>query len=289
VPRHPGASGPHALTTSETRSCHEPRCPRGFWQKICQPAKSALGGNAKTVIANPRASYEFIGNIGSRLYVQTDDDAQRYRVIAIDLAGPGPTHWRTVIPESRDTLRRTTVVGHQLIAQHLEDAHNAVRRYAPDGKRPGEVNPPGLGASSGFAGRIDDAATCYKYADYATPTSIYRLDLTTGVTSLGRAPQVAGFKSSDCETKQVLYTSKDGRRVPMFVNAPKGTRLDGRNPTILYAYGGFNISLQREFSPGLAAWLELGGPRRCESTWRRRIWACLARSRHEDPQTEPVR
>jgi prolyl oligopeptidase len=213
----------------------------------------------KAVMPDPRASYQFIGNIGSTLYVQTDDDAPRYRVIAIDLARPGRTRWRTVIPESKDTLQSTTLVGHQLIAQYLQDAHNAVRRYAPNGKRLGDVKLPGLGTVSGFAGRVEDAVTYYEYTDYTTPISIYRLDLTTGLMSPWRVPQLAGFKSSDYETTQVFYTSKDGTRVPMFVTARKGTRLDGRNPTILYGYGGFNSSEQPEFSPGVAAWLELGG------------------------------
>ncbi|MGO9800644.1 MAG: prolyl oligopeptidase family serine peptidase [Candidatus Binatus sp.] len=224
-----------------------------------QVASPSGGGALKAVISEPRASYQFIGNIGSILYVQTDDDAPRFRVIAIDLAKPDRTHWRTVIPESRDTLNSTTLVGHQLIAQYLRDAHSAVRRYAPDGKRLGDVTLPGLGTASGFSGRIDDPVTYYEYTDYTTPVSIYRLDLKTGGTSLWHAPLLAGFKSSDYETTQVFYTSKDGTRVPMFVTARKGTHLDGRNPTILYGYGGFNHPELPDFSPGIAAWLEIGG------------------------------
>ena len=224
-----------------------------------QVATPASGGALKSVISEPRASYQFIGNIGSILYVQTDDDAPRYRVIAIDLAKPDRTHWRTVIPESRDTLSSTTLVGRQLIAQYLRDAHSAVRRYAPDGKRLGDVGLPGLGTTSGFSGRIDDAVTYYEYTDCTTPASIYRLDLKTGGTTLWRAPLLAGFQSSDYVTAQVFYTSKDGTRVPMFVTARQGTQLDGRSPTILYGYGGFNSSQRPEFSPGIAAWLEIGG------------------------------
>jgi prolyl oligopeptidase len=224
-----------------------------------QVAILADGVALKAVIPEPRASYHFIGSIGSILYVRTDDDAPRYRVIAIDLAKPGRTHWRTVIPESRDTLDSTTLVGHQLIAQYLKDASSVVRRYAPDGKRLGDVTLPGLGTASGFSGRIDDAVTYYEYTDYTTPVSIYRLDLKTGGTSVWRAPLLGGFRSSDYETTQIFYTSKDGTHVPMFITARKGTHLNGRNPTILYGYGGFNISELPEFSPGIAAWLEIGG------------------------------
>ncbi len=213
----------------------------------------------KPVIAEPRANYTFIGNIGSTLYVQTDDDAPRYRVVAIDLAKPEREHWRSVIAESADTLDGASLVGHQIIAQYLHDAHSVVKRFSPAGKPLGDVVLPGLGKASGFAGRIEDAVTYYAYADYTTPASIYRLDLKTGQTALWRAPALSGFKPADYETKQVFYTSKDGTRVPMFVTARRGLALDSSHPTILYGYGGFSDSLLPTFSPAVAAWLELGG------------------------------
>jgi prolyl oligopeptidase len=217
------------------------------------------GSAVAPVIAEPRANYTFVGNIGSTLYVQTDDDAPRYRVIAIDLARPGRAHWRTVVAESKDTLDSATLVGHQLIAQYLHDAHSVVRRYAPDGKPLGELTLPGFGTTSGFEGRLEDTFTYYAYTDYTTPASIFRLDLKTGGTRLWRTPQLAAFKPAEYETQQIFYVSKDGTRVPMFVTARKGMVLDGHNPTILYGYGGFNDSLQPVFSPRIAAWLELGG------------------------------
>lgn len=220
---------------------------------------SASDSAVKPIIADPNANYTFIGNVGSTLYVQTDDDAPRFRVIAIDVARPERAHWRTIVPESKDTLDGTTLVGHQLIAQYLHDAHSVVRRYAPDGKEMGELKLPGLGTTSGFAGRIDDAVTYYSYTDYTTPASIYRLELKTGQAALWRAPHLNAFKPSEYETTQVFYSSKDGTRIPMFVTARKGTALNGQNPTILYGYGGFNDSLLPQFSPAIAAWLELGG------------------------------
>ena len=224
-----------------------------------QVANLVDGTALTSVISEPHASYHFIGNIGSILYVQTDDDAPRYRVIAIDLANPDRAHWKTVIPESHDTLRGITLVGHQLIAQYLKDASSAVRRYAPDGKLLGDIALPGLGTASGFHGRVDDEVTYFEYTDYRTPAAIYRFDLLTGGTSVWRAPVLKGFQSSDYDTKQVFYTSKDGTRIPMFITARKGIPLDGRNPTILYGYGGFNISVLPQFSPDVAAWLEGGG------------------------------
>jgi prolyl oligopeptidase len=220
---------------------------------------SASDAAVKPIIAEPYANYTFIGNIGSTLFVQTDDNAPRFRVIAIDVTQPDRAHWRTIVPESKDTLDGTSLVGHQLIAQYLHDAHSVVRRYAPDGKEMADIKLPGLGTTSGFAGRIDDAVTYYSYTDYTTPASIYRLDLKTGRTSLWHAPQLKAFKPSEYETKQVFYPSKDGSRIPIFLTARKGTLLNGENPTILYGYGGFNSSLQPQFSPAVAAWLELGG------------------------------
>jgi len=213
----------------------------------------------KPVIAEPRANYTFIGNVGSTLYVQTDDEAPRYRVIAIDLTKPGRDHWRSIVAESGDTLDAATLVGHQVIAQYLHDAHSVVKRFSTTGKPLGDVALPGLGTASGFAGRIEDAVTYYLYTDYTTPASIYRLDLKTGGTTLWRAPSLSGFKPADYETQQVFYTSRDGTRVPMFVTARRGVPLDGNHPTILYGYGGFSDSLHPTFSPAVAAWLELGG------------------------------
>jgi prolyl oligopeptidase len=220
---------------------------------------SVAGSKLAPVIAEPRASYVPIGNIGSRLYVQTDDDAPHYRVVAIDLAKPARSNWKTIIPDTKDTLNVTTLVGHQLVAQYMKNAHSDVRRYSPDGRLLGTLNLPGLGTSAGFAGHVVDAATYYEYEDYTTPASIYRLDLKSGRTQLWRAPQLKGFDPAAYTTTQIFFTSKDGTRVPMFVTARRSTHLDGRNPTILYGYGGFNISEQPAFSPGIAAWLEMGG------------------------------
>ena len=222
-------------------------------------ADLAASGKLEPVVAEPTASYTYVGNVGPVLYVHTDDDAARYRVIAIDLRRPDRNHWKTVIAESSDTLQRVTLVGHQLVGQYLHDAHSVVIRYGLDGKRLGEVTLPGLGTVTGFAGRIEDGVTYYSYADFTTPASIYRLDLKSGLSSLWKAPGLTGFRPSDFETRQLFFTSKDGTRVPMFVMARRGTKLDGNNPTILYAYGGFNVPVEPDFSPAIAAWMEAGG------------------------------
>ena len=212
-----------------------------------------------TVIGKPTAVFNCIGNIGATLYVVTDDGAPHYKLIAIDLAHPDRGHWRTVVPEGRNTLEAATLVGGQLIAQYLQDAHSAVLRYSPAGKLLGSVTLPGLATARGFAGHFKDEDTFYSYSSFTTPATINRLDLKSGASSVWRAPQLAGFQPSDYETVQDFYTSADGTRVPMFITARRGIQRDGKAPTILYGYGGFNISIEPSFSPAVAAWIERGG------------------------------
>ena len=211
------------------------------------------------IISEPKAVYTFVGNVGSTLYIESDDGAPHYRVIAIDLAHPQPTDWRTVVPETSDTIDTVTMVGGQIIVQYLKDAHSAVRRFAPDGTLLGEVKLEGFGTAGGFAGHPEDTTTFYTYSSFTTPPSVYQLDLKSGTSTLWRQPQLKGFTPSDFQTQQIFYRSKDGTRVPMFITARKGAKLDGSNPTILYGYGGFNISMEPGFAPAIATWLGLGG------------------------------
>jgi prolyl oligopeptidase len=134
-----------------------------------------------------------------------------------------------------------------------------VQRYRPDGTLLGDIELPGLGTLTGLDGRSGDTQTFYGYSGFGMPPSVYRVDLASGKVHLWRSPQLKGFVPGDYETRQVFYRSKDGTRIPMFITARKGTKLDGTNPTILYAYGGFNISITPAFSPIVAAWVQMGG------------------------------
>jgi len=220
---------------------------------------STSGAPVKAVIPEPSAVYNFIGNIGTTFYVRTDDQAARYRIVAIDLNKPEPANWRTVVPEAAEPLDSASLVGGQLIGQFLKDAHSAVRRYSSEGKPLGEVKLEGLGSARGFQGRAGDGTTYYAFSSFTTPPSVYRLDLSSGKISLWRQPKIQGFMPAEYDTTQAFYTSKDGTRVPLYIVSRKGTKLDGTNPTLLYGYGGFNISLEPAFSPAVAAWLQLGG------------------------------
>jgi prolyl oligopeptidase len=204
------------------------------------------------------AKYEFVANDGSVLYIKTDLDAPRGRVVAIDLAKPESGNWKEIVPQVDEVLDSASVVGNQLFASYLKDAYSEVQVYDLTGKRLSEVKLPGIGTAGGFGGRRDQDETFYAYTSFIQPTTIYRYDLKTGQSTVYRAPKTP-FDASKFETKQVFFQSKDGTRVPMFITAKKGIKLDGTNPTLLYAYGGFDISLTPSYSVTTTVWLELGG------------------------------
>jgi len=204
------------------------------------------------------ASYDFVENDGSVFWFKTDLTAPRSRLIAIDVTQPARANWKEVIPQSADTLQGVSVVNQQFIAAYLKDARSVVKIFALDGKPVRDVALPGLGTVGGFGGKRGDTETFFSFTSFTTPGTIYRYDLSTVQSTLFRQPQL-DFDAAACETKQVFYSSKDGTRIPMFLVYKRGLKLNGQNPTLLYGYGGFNISLTPGFSVGRAAWLEMGG------------------------------
>jgi prolyl oligopeptidase len=204
------------------------------------------------------AAYSFIGNRGSRFWFQTDLQASRGKVIEIDVNQPAYANWKVIVPESREALQSTTFVNQKFVLNYLKDAYTQVRLYDLSGKLVREVQFPGIGSAEGFGGKSTSNETFYSFTGFTTPTTIYRYDTSTGKSSVFRQPKV-DFNPADFETKQVFYTSKDGTKVPMFITYKKGLKLDGNNPTYLYGYGGFNISLSPAFSVGNLVWMELGG------------------------------
>lgn len=204
------------------------------------------------------ASYSFIDNLGSTFLIQTDLDAPRQKVVTIDLKNPAPAHWKTIIPESAETLRSVSHVGGILIANYLKDARTEVRRFETSGKPLAPVSLPGLGTAGGFSGKATDKETFFYFTSFTTPGATYRYDVASNSYQLFKAPKTL-FNPNAYESNQIFATSKDGTRVPMFVVHRKGLKLDGNNPTLLYAYGGFNISLLPSYSPATIAWLDMGG------------------------------
>ena len=203
-------------------------------------------------------SYEFVGNDGGVLYFLTDDGAERNRLIAIDTANPAKEKWQTLIAESDALLQQVSLVNGQFVASYLRDARSEVKLFDAAGRPKQDIVLPGLGTATGFDGAVEDKQTFFAFGSWAVPDTVYRLDLTTGTTSVFKAPTVK-FNVDDYETTQVFYPSKDGTKVPMFITAKKGLVRDGNNPTILYGYGGFNIAVTPKFSPAIVEWMELGG------------------------------
>src|SRR5437667_37297 len=204
------------------------------------------------------ASYGFIGNDGPVFYVLTDLDAPRKRVIAIDTRHPERSRWRELIPQGDDVIESVQIIHDTFVANYLHDAHSRLRLFALDGRFLEDLTLPTLGSVGTVSGERKDDAMFYAFTSFLYPTTIFRYDFATRQTSVFQAPTI-DFEPSGYETKQVFYTSKDGTRVPMFVTHKKGIKLDGSNPTYLYGYGGFNISLTPSFSVSVLAWLELGG------------------------------
>ena len=202
--------------------------------------------------------YSFLGNDGERFYFKTDLDAPNKRVIAINLRKPQPENYEEIIPESPEPIESVGLVANMFVVDLLKDASTQVKMYSTDGKLIREVDFPGIGTASGFGGKRTDIETFYSFASFTTPPSIYRYNMITGESELFRRSGV-DFDSENYETKQVFFESKDGTRVPMFIAHKKGLKLDGNNPTLLYAYGGFNISLTPYFSISRAQWLKMGG------------------------------
>jgi prolyl oligopeptidase len=202
------------------------------------------------------AAYNFLGCDGTTFWFKTDLAAPKGRIIAIDITKPAEI--TTVVLEAADTLEDVEVVGDRFIASYLKDAHSAVRLFGLAGKPEGEIKLPGLGTAKGFKGKRKDTETYYSYVSFTEPTMIYRYDLKTGQSTVLFRPKV-DFKSDDYTTEQVFYPSKDGTKVPMFLTYRKGLEKNGVNPTLLYGYGGFNVSITPSFSPSVATWLQMGG------------------------------
>ena len=204
------------------------------------------------------ASYSLIDTIDSVFLIQTDLGAPRQKVIAIDLSDPSPKKWKTIIPEKNETLRSVSHVGGVLIANYLKDARSEVCRYTPQGQELEPVKLPGLGTAGGFAGNAKDSETFFYFTSFTSPGTTYRYDATQNTYKVFKEPKTH-FDPSNYESTQIFATSKDGTKIPMFVVHRKGIKLNGDHPTLLYAYGGFNISLRPSYSPATITWLDMGG------------------------------
>ncbi len=215
-------------------------------------------GEIATLIDDFESAYQFLGNDGAVFYFKTTFEAPRGRIIAIDTRNAEPEHWSEVVPQSESTIEAVSWVGDRFIVSYLKDAHSEVRVFRVTGDPAGSIDLPGIGSASGFYGKREHSETFYAYSSFATPTTIYRYDIRSGESSVFRAPKI-GFDPASYETEQVFARSKDGTRVPIFITYKKGLERNGANPTYLYGYGGFNISITPWFSVENLVWMEMGG------------------------------
>lgn len=210
-----------------------------------------------TIVDNFNSENNIIENEGSKLFIDTDLNAPNKRVVTVDVSAPKPENWKDFIKETENVLAPSTGGGY-FFANYVKDAVSLVKQYDYSGKLVREIKLPSVGTAAGFGGKKKEKTIYYSFTNYTTPGTIFSFDPKSGKSEIYQKPKV-DFKSEDYESKQIFYTSKDGTKIPMIITYKKGLKLDGKNPTILYGYGGFNISLTPSFSIANAVWLENGG------------------------------
>lgn len=215
------------------------------------------GSTFKTVIDNFNADSYILDNEGSKLFIVTNLDAPNRKIVTVDASDPYFKKWKDFIPETENVLEPSTGAGF-IFAHYMVDAISRVKQYDMTGKMLGEIKLPGIGSASGFSGKKSYKNVYFTFTNYVTPPTIYKLDPKSGITEIFKKPSVA-FNGENFISEQVFYKSKDSTIVPMIITYKKGTEMNGKNPTILYGYGGFNIPETPSFSVTQALWLEMGG------------------------------
>ena len=210
-----------------------------------------------TILDNTDTDSNILENVGSKLYIVTNMDAPNRKVVTVDAENPTPKNWKDLIPETKNVLSPSTGGGY-IFANYMVDAVSKVLQYDYNGKLVREIELPGVGSAGGFGTKIEEKDLYYSFTNYVMPASIYKYDIKAGTSELFIKPEI-DFNPDNYESHQVFYPSKDGTKIPMIITYKKGLKLDGTNPTILYGYGGFNISLTPAFSIANAVWMEQGG------------------------------
>jgi len=223
-----------------------------YYKDLSNPASKIIN-----IVNNFDSDNGVVDNVGTKFYVSTNYKAPNQRVVTFDLSNPKMENWVDFIPETENVLSVSTGGGY-IFADYIKDAVSLIKQYDYDGKLVRDIKLPGIGSAGGFGGKKEETTLYYSFTNYTSPGTIYSFDPKTGASKVYEKPKV-DFKSEDYESKQVFYTSKDGTKIPMIITYKKGTELNGKNPTILYAYGGFNISLTPSFSISNAVWMENGG------------------------------
>ena len=218
---------------------------------------SKPGSPVIPIVTDMKNSHGIVDVDDNYFYIQTDKDAPTNKLVAAPVADPKPANWKTIVEKKPEVLS-ASAVGGSIFCSYLKDAVNKVYQYDRTGKQIREVQLPGLGTASGFGGKQDEKETYYVFTSYVNPATIYKMDLASGKTAVYKESKV-DFKPADFESKQVFYTSKDGTKIPMLITYKKGIELNGKNPCLLYAYGGFGISISPSFSTSNIILMENGG------------------------------
>lgn len=209
------------------------------------------------ILGHTNSDSNIIENVGSKLYIMTNLNAPNQKIVTVDASNPTPDNWEDFIPETENVLSPSTGGGY-FFAEYMVNAVSKVLQYDYNGKLVREVKLPGVGSAGGFGAKKEDKELYYSFTNYVTPGSIYKYNIENGTSELYRKPNI-DFNPENYESKQVFYLSKDGTKVPMIITHKKGIELNGKNPTILYGYGGFNVSITPSFSITNAVWMEQGG------------------------------
>jgi prolyl oligopeptidase len=210
-----------------------------------------------TIVNHTDSNTSAFHNIDSKLFLVTDLDAPNKKIVTVDARSPQVKNWKDLIPETKHVLRPSNGAGY-IFTHYMIDAVSKVMQYDYSGNLVREIELPAVGTAGGFSGKDDDKVLYYSFSNYTTPGSIYKLEPSVGHSSLYNTPEI-DFDSDNFVSKQVFYHSKDGTKIPMIISHKKGLKLNGKNPTILYGYGGFNISLTPSFSLTRSVWMEFGG------------------------------
>jgi prolyl oligopeptidase len=222
------------------------------------PRRPDLAALRQPVAPDEDAIYSPLGVVGRSLYIYTNWRAPRGRIMAVPLGDTLRAHWREVVPEGSDAIAGTLLVGSTLVVNYLADVESRLRLFDLAGAPRGEIPLPDAGSVTGLRGRNDGSDLFFAFTSYLRPSTVYRYELRTGRLTPFH-PATTPFDPSAYETRRVFYPSKDGTMIPLFITARRDLARDGRHPTLLYGYGGFDISIQPAYSPAVAAWLELGG------------------------------
>lgn len=223
-----------------------------YIQDLSNPSSSLT-----CIINNFDNNHSVIDNDGANLIIETNLNAPNTKVVVVNLANPTPDHWKDLIPETKNVLN-TSTGGGKIFANYMVDVKTMVKQFDIHGKLEREIELPGLGSANGFSGKHDEKNVYYSFTSFIYPTTIFKLNVASGKSEVYQKSNV-NFNPTDYETKQIFYESKDGTKIPMYITHKKGIELNGKNATILYAYGGFNVSLTPVFSTARIVWLENGG------------------------------